>query len=86
MGFKLYRLASGGYRGRSFSQIAKTPCYLTIGEKEGKDRVRQFQLLFENIRLAGGDAKYDVLPKLDHPETCVQSFTDERIGWVFGNR
>ena len=79
-------VVSGGYRGRSYSQIAKTPCYLTIGEKEGKDRVRQFQLLFENIRLAGGDTKYEILPKLDHPETCVQSFTDERIGWVFGNR
>jgi hypothetical protein len=50
------------------------------------DGVRQFQLLFENIRLAGGVTKYDILSKLDHPETCVQSFTDERISWVFGNK
>jgi hypothetical protein len=64
---------------------------LTIGaEAQRGDRrpprggkAERTMIQIDTARLA---AKYDVLPKLDHPETCVQSFTDERIGWVFGNR
>ena len=84
--FAAAMVVSGNYRGSRYNQIAKTPVYITVGAKEGKDRTRDFQLLYENIGLAGGEAKYDILPKLDHPETCVQSFSEERIGWVFGHQ
>lgn len=78
-------IASGNYRGSNYKKLAETPVYITIGEKEGKDRCRQFQLLYENIHLNGGDTKFDILPKLDHPETCVHSFTEERMHWVFSH-
>ena len=78
-------IASGGYRDRDYKTIAQTPVYITVGSKEGKDRSREFQQLYEDIKQAGGEAKLDILEGLDHPETCVQSFTEERMGWVFGH-
>ena len=32
-----------------------------------------------------GEVRYDTIPGLNHPQTCEQSFTAERIGWVMGH-
>jgi hypothetical protein len=30
--------------------------------------------------------RFDILPDLDHGATCEQSFTEERIAWVFSHQ
>ena len=34
----------------------------------------------------GADVRIDILPDLDHGATCEQSFTEERIAWVFSHQ
>ncbi|MBR4673472.1 MAG: hypothetical protein IKP00_03325 [Victivallales bacterium] len=41
--------------------------------------------LSERIAKAGGEAHFDVLSGLDHAETCAQSFSDERLAWLFSH-
>jgi len=79
-------VASGDYRGRQYNSLAKTPAYITVGETEGAQRVQSFRRLSECIANAGGEARLDVLPGLDHAETCAQSFSDKRLDWLFGHK
>ena len=34
----------------------------------------------------GADVRFDILADLDHGATCEQSFTEERIAWVFSHQ
>ena len=78
-------IASGQYRDMNLKKAAKTPVCLTIGGAEGS-RCKDFQNMAEELKDKGGDVMFDILPGLDHPETCVQSFTDERMAWVFSHK
>ena len=78
-------IASGMYRNINPQMAAKTPLYVTVGGAED-DRPREdCQRVTESIRAAGGEVRFDIIPGLNHPQTCEQSFTAERIGWVFGH-
>ena len=78
-------VASGDYRvrGSQFAALARTPAYLTVGGEEGNSRVSDIRELSEGIAAAGGETRFEVLDGLDHADTCVDSFSDERNGWVF---
>lgn len=65
--------------------LASTPLYCTIGSKEEEWRINNLQSLTNHIQQNGGEVMFDILPDLNHPQTCEQSFTAERIGWVFGH-
>jgi len=78
-------IASGSYRRANTSNIAKTPVWCTIGGAEEAERQQALQTFVEQIRQAGGEVRYDTIPGLNHPQTCEQSFTAERIGWVMGH-
>ena len=78
-------IASGQYPDIDLNKTAKTPVYLTIGGAEG-NRISSFQNMAEGLKDNGGDVMFDILPDLNHGETCVQSFTDERMAWVFNHK
>ena len=50
-----------------------------------KRRKQSLQSFVEQIRQAVGEVLFDIIPGLNHPQTCEQSFTAERIGWVMGH-
>ena len=78
-------IASGSYRRANTTNIAKAPVWCTIGGAEEAKRMQSLQEFVEQIRQAGGEVRYDTIPGLNHPQTCEQSFTAERIGWVMGH-
>jgi predicted peptidase len=79
-------VASGDYRGGQFQSLSSTPAYMTVGEEEGAERVQAIRRLAKNIGDAGGEVRLVVLPGLDHKETCVQSFSNAGLAWVFKHR
>ena len=79
-------VASGDYRGDQFQALSSTPAYMTVGEEEGEERVQDIRRLAKNIGAAGGEVRLVVLPGLDHKETCVQSFSNDGLAWVFKHR
>jgi len=79
-------IASGNYWGSDYATVSGTPVYMTVGGAEGDTRVGQFQQLYEDLLAMGADVRFDVLPDLDHGATCEQSFTEERIAWVFSHQ
>lgn len=78
-------VASGTYHDNDPAVLASTPLYCTIGSKEEEWRINNLQSLTNHIQQNGGEVMFDILPDLNHPQTCEQSFTAERIGWVFGH-
>lgn len=78
-------VASGMYRNFDPKTVAKTPLYVTLGGAEDAKPRADFPAIVEVVRNAGGEVMFDIIPGLNHPQTCEQSFTAERIGWVFGH-
>lgn len=79
-------IASGNYWGNDYATVSGTPVYMTVGGAEGDTRVGQFRQLYEDLFAMGADVRFDILPDLDHGATCEQSFTEERIAWVFSHQ
>lgn len=84
--FSAAMIASGNYWGSDYATVSSTPVYITVGGAEGDTRVGQFQKLYEDLLAMDADARFDILPDLSHGATCEQSFTDDRIAWVFGHQ
>lgn len=78
-------IASGMYLNTDPQRIAQTPLYVTLGGEEDAKPQEDFRAVVEVVRAAGGEVMFDIIPGLNHPQTCEQSFTAERIGWVFGH-
>jgi predicted peptidase len=78
-------VASGMYRNFDPKNVAKTPLYVTLGGAEDDKPRADFPAIVEVVRAAGGEVMFDIIPGLNHSQTCEQSFTTERIGWVFGH-
>lgn len=78
-------VVSGMYRNFDPKNVAKTPLYVTLGGAEDAKPRADFPAIVEVVRNAGGEVMFDIIPGLNHPQTCEQSFTAERIGWVFGH-
>ena len=78
-------VASGMYRNFDPKMVAKTPLYVTLGGAEDAKPLSDFPAIVNVVRNAGGEVMFDILPDLNHPQTCEQSFTTERIGWVLGH-
>ena len=78
-------VASGMYQNFDPKNVAKTPLYVTLGGAEDAKPLADFPAIVEVVRNAGGEVIFDIIPGLNHPQTCEQSFTAERIGWVFGH-
>ena len=73
------------YRNFDPKTVAKTPLYVTLGGAEDAKPLSDFPAIVNVVRNAGGEVMFDIIPGLNHPQTCEQSFTAERIGWVFGH-
>ena len=84
--FSAALIASGNYWGSDYVAVCGTPVYMTVGGAEGDTRVGQFRQLYEDLFAMGADVRFDILADLEHGATCEQSFTEERIAWVFSHQ
>ena len=78
-------VASGMYRNFDPKMVAKIPLYVTLGGAEDAKPLSDFAAIVNVVRNAGGEVMFDIHPGLNHPQTCEQSFTTERIGCVLGH-
>ncbi len=64
--------------------VAKTKVYAVMGTDDAIMNEQTVIDFVEQIIAAGGAAKVDVEQGWTHETTCTQSYTDTRLGWVFG--
>ena len=76
-------IASGMYLHFDPKVVAHTPLYVTLGGAEDEKPRKDFPLIVDAVRAADGEVMFDIIPGLNHPQTCEQSFTAERLEWVF---
>ena len=72
-------------RQSEFSALKICVCHFFFVPLRRRRRKQSLQSFVEQIRQAGGEVLFDIIPGLNHPQTCEQSFTAERIGWVMGH-
>jgi len=74
-------IASAGNRNAEPNEYLKTPLCVTVGEFERS--ADDLQWFTSEIQRLGGRVNFSVLPGLGHREACGESFTAERLKWLF---
>lgn len=76
---------AGNPKGCSAANVAKTPVYAVMGsaDKIMKPEVVSLQSFLDEVAKAGGKYKFDTEEGWDHETTCKQSYTPERLAWLF---
>jgi len=74
-------IASAGNRNAEPNEYLKTPLCVTVGEFERS--AEDLQWFTSEIQRLGGRVNFSVLPGLGHREACGESFTAERLKWLF---
>lgn len=65
--------------------VAATPVYTVMGTA---DTIMNYSAVSEfvaKVKANGGEAKLDIEEGWTHENTCEQSYTDERLAWVFSH-
>ena len=68
------------------ANVAKTRVYTVMGTEDTWAPLEQvnLQAFLDKVAAAGGTYRYDIGEGWDHETTCRESFTAERLDWVFG--
>jgi dienelactone hydrolase len=77
--------ASGSGRDLSIKNLEKTPVYITRGSEERDRRGEGISELVAKINENGGEAKFELLEGMNHPQATREAFTEERLQWVFSH-
>ncbi|MGM9809980.1 MAG: hypothetical protein ACI30J_03820 [Paludibacteraceae bacterium] len=69
------------------AKVAQTPVYTVMG---GKDRVMKpeevrLQSFLDSVAAYGGEYQFDTEEAWDHETTCKESYTAQRLDWVFAH-
>ena len=75
-------------KGMSAQNAATTPVYNVMGldDKIMNGQVRQIAEDFiAQMRALGGEAEYETVPGWTHETTCIQSYSEHRLGWLFAH-
>ena len=69
------------------ANVAKTRVYSVMGTEDTWAPLEQvnLQAFLDKVGAAGGTYRYDIGQGWDHETTCRESFTTERLDWVFEN-
>ena len=78
--------ASGSSTGCKIENLAQTPVISTLGTEETQATVESFQKTVNDINAKGGNAKFEALEGLTHPQACAAAFSPDRLKWVFSNQ
>lgn len=75
-------------KGMSAENVATTPVYNVMGldDKIMNGDVRAIAEDFiSQLQALGDDVVYETVPGWTHEETCIQSYTTQRLDWVFAH-
>ena len=65
--------------------VAKTPVFCVTG---GKDTLADAELVestISELKSLGADIRFETEPEFDHARVCRESYTNERLDWVFSH-
>lgn len=64
--------------------VAHTPVYTVMGTADKIMNMETVQAFTTRLTACGGEWEYDIKEGWTHETTCIQSYTEARLAWVFG--
>ena len=66
--------------------VATARIYTVMGTDDTWASLQKIDMqgFLDKVKTAGGECRYDVGEGWDHETTCRESFTNERLDWIFG--
>lgn len=85
--FSAAMACAGNPKGCSSANVAKTPVYAVMGsaDKIMKPEEVNLQAFLDDVGNAGGEYRFDTEAGWDHEKTCKESYTAERLSWLFSH-
>lgn len=77
---------AGNPSGLNAANVAQTPVYTVMGTEDrimNLDTVRDF---VDSLRTYGDEVEFDIEQGWTHENTCIMSYTTQRLDWVFGHQ
>lgn len=65
--------------------VAKTPVYTVMGTSDRIMSVETASDFIDKLNARGAITRFDIEEGWTHEVTCIQSYTTERLDWVFGH-
>lgn len=76
---------AGNPTGQDAVNVATTPVRTVMGTEDNLMSIPAVEQFQTEVLAAGGTLLLDIEPGWSHPATCEQSYTDERLDWLFAN-
>ena len=70
----------------SADDIAGTPIYSVMGTADSIMQIDVVQSLFDSLANLGTECRLDIEEGWTHETTCTESYTAERLTWIFGHK
>lgn len=67
------------------SNVATTPIYTVMGTSDRIMSVETASDFVDELNARGGITRFDIEEGWTHEVTCIQSYTTERLDWIFGH-
>ena len=67
------------------SNVATTPVYTVMGTSDRIMSVETASDFIDELNARGAITKFDIEEGWTHEVTCIQSYTTERLDWIFGH-
>lgn len=79
---------AGNPKGCSAEKVAQTPVYAVMGSADKIMRPEEVNLqsFLDAVGAEGGEYRFDTETGWDHEKTCKESYTAERLDWVFSHK
>ncbi len=68
------------------SKVATTPIYTVMGTADTVMNLQVVTDFVEMLEANNGEIRFDSEDGWTHEETCEQSYTDDRLDWIFGHK
>ena len=74
---------AGNPTGMNAVNVATTPVLTVMGTADAMMSIPAVETFMADVIAAGGSVQLDTEEGWSHPTTCEQSYTDERLDWLF---
>ena len=76
---------AGNPTGMNAENVATTPVLTVMGTADNMMSIPDVETFQTSVVEAGGYLRLDIEQGWSHPTTCEQSYTEERLDWLFSN-
>lgn len=76
---------AGNPSGLDAANVATTPVRTVMGTEDKLMSISTVEQFQTEVLAVGGSLQLDIVAGWSHADTCEQSYTDERLDWLFSN-